>query len=105
MGPALVQTQTEGLISRKRLAEQTREFRKLPDEARGDAVKPLLKAYQAEIDALTTRAKRAENVFLGVADRLKGAPDPHYWLELMLVSDRSVWRLRSRDGADVMSSL
>ncbi|PWN43345.1 hypothetical protein IE81DRAFT_87548 [Ceraceosorus guamensis] len=95
LSPSLVSTQTEALISRKKLAEQTREFRKLEDEAKIEAFKPLLKAYQAEIDALTNRARKAENAFLSVADRLKGAPDPHPWLELILEQTASLQDLQT----------
>lgn len=83
--PTLIASQKDALLSRKRLAEQTREFRKLSPESQADAIKPLLKSYQAEIDSLTKRAKSAENAVLGVQDRLKSAIDPYPVLEAVLV--------------------
>lgn len=101
--PKLVEGQREALVSRKRLAEQTREFKKakraVPDDAdtaaataseedeqREAKLKALLKAYQSEIDELTKRAKSAENAVLGVRDRLKDASDPYPILEAVVVS-------------------
>jgi homeobox protein cut-like len=82
--PSLVEAQKDALLSRKRLAEQTREFKKLNNESQPDAIKPLLKAYQSEIDSLTKRAKAAETAVLSVRDRLQGAADPYPILELVV---------------------
>lgn len=82
--PTLIEAQKDALLSRKKLAEQTREFKKLETDAQPEAIKPLLKAYQAEIDSLTKRAKAAENAVLGVRDRLQTASDPYPILELVL---------------------
>lgn len=87
--PSLISAQKDALLSRKRLAEQTREFRKLGIESQGEAIKPLLKSYQTEIDSLTKRAKSAENAVLGVRDKLQNAGDPYPILEAILVS---AWR-------------
>ncbi|KAN0064650.1 hypothetical protein ACQY0O_002280 [Thecaphora frezii] len=82
--PPLLEAQKTALINRKQLAEQTREFKKQPDDAKLDAIKPLLKAYQAEIDTLTKRSKTAENAFLNVHSALASAPDPYPFLEIVL---------------------
>ncbi|MCO5565502.1 hypothetical protein L7F22_019176 [Adiantum nelumboides] len=82
--PTLIESQKDALLSRKKLAEQTREFKKLTSESQPEAIKPLLKAYQSEIDSLTKRAKAAENAVLSVKDRLQGASDPYPILELVL---------------------
>lgn len=84
--PTLIESQKDALLSRKRLAEQTREFRKLSPESQAEAIKPLLKSYQAEIDSLTKRAKSAENAVLSLQDRLQLAKDPYPVLEAVLVS-------------------
>jgi homeobox protein cut-like len=42
-GLAIVEKQKDGLVSRKKLAEQTREFKKIPDEEKLQKFKPLLK--------------------------------------------------------------
>ncbi|RCH81588.1 hypothetical protein CU098_003346, partial [Rhizopus stolonifer] len=75
-GLAIVENQKDGLVSRKKLAEQTREFKKIPDEEKVSKFKPLLKGYQAEIDNITKRTKYAENAFLTVYKLLADAPDP-----------------------------
>ncbi|UZJ52527.1 hypothetical protein CBS101457_001847 [Exobasidium rhododendri] len=82
--PTLVNSQKDALLSRKKLAEQTREFRKLDVEGQTEAIKPLLKSYQSEIDSLTKRAKSAENAVLSVRDRLQAASDPYPILEAVL---------------------
>lgn len=84
--PTLIESQKDALLSRKRLAEHTREFRKLSLESQAEAIKPLLKSYQVEIDSLTKRAKSAENAVLGLQDRLQSAIDPYPVLEAVLVS-------------------
>ncbi|OBZ88792.1 Protein CASP [Choanephora cucurbitarum] len=75
-GLAIVENQKDGLVSRKKLAEQTREFKKIPDEEKVSKFKPLLKGYQTEIDNITKRTKYAENAFLTVYKLLADAPDP-----------------------------
>lgn len=82
--PTLIEAQKDALLSRKKLAEQTREFKKLSSDSQPEAIKPLLKAYQSEIDSLTKRAKAAENAVLSVKDRLQGASDPYPIFELVL---------------------
>ncbi|CAO1632712.1 unnamed protein product [Sympodiomycopsis kandeliae] len=80
----LTTIQTNSLTSRKKLAEQTREFKKLKDEEKLESYKRLLKAYQAEIDELTKRSRDAEGGVAKVHDKLKGVPDPHLVLEKVL---------------------
>ncbi|KAI9022799.1 CASP C terminal-domain-containing protein [Phycomyces nitens] len=75
-GLAVVENQKDGLVSRKKLAEQTREFRKIPDEEKLGQFKSLLKGYQAEIDNITRRTKFSENAFLTLYKLLVNAPDP-----------------------------
>jgi homeobox protein cut-like len=57
-----------------------------PDVTR--AVGPLLKAYQEEIDRLTSRAKAGEAAFLDVYQKLYEAPNPAPALSAGLVSDK-----------------
>ncbi|KAI7887707.1 CASP C terminal-domain-containing protein [Mucor mucedo] len=75
-GLAIVEKQKDGLVSRKKLAEQTREFKKIPDEEKLQKFKTLLKGYQSEIDNITKRTKYAESSFLTVYKLLADAPDP-----------------------------
>lgn len=63
--------------SRKKLAESTKQFRKLSSDAdKAAGAGPLLKAYQEEIDHLTRRAKFSENAFFQLYKGLYAAPDP-----------------------------
>ncbi|GAB5590301.1 hypothetical protein Unana1_05201 [Umbelopsis nana] len=80
-GLEIVEKQKDGLISRKKLAEQTRDFKKLADEEKLQQFKGLLKAYQTEIDSLTKRTKYSENSFLSIYKLLADAPDPTPFLE------------------------
>uniref|UniRef100_K3WEU8 Protein CASP n=1 Tax=Globisporangium ultimum (strain ATCC 200006 / CBS 805.95 / DAOM BR144) TaxID=431595 RepID=K3WEU8_GLOUD len=62
--------------SRKKLAETTKTFRKLPDSDKVHGIGGLLRAYQEEIDNLTKRAKYSENAFFMLYKGLFAAPDP-----------------------------
>ncbi|CAD6579741.1 MAG: hypothetical protein CYPHOPRED_000996 [Cyphobasidiales sp. Tagirdzhanova-0007] len=75
-GLEIIDNQKENMVGRKKLAEQTREFKKVSDEEKLGMFKTLLKAYQTEIDHLTRRGKVAENGFLNVYKLLAEAPDP-----------------------------
>jgi hypothetical protein len=66
------------------------EFKKQPTETQLEAFKPLLKAYQAEIDALTRRSKASESAFLGAYKLLAEAPDPYPLLDAAVVRPRLV---------------
>lgn len=80
-GLEIVENQKDSLMGRKKLAEQTRDFKKMPDEEKVVGFKGLLKAYQAEIDALTKRSKTSESAFLNIYKLLAEAPDPYPLLE------------------------
>ncbi|KDN53186.1 hypothetical protein K437DRAFT_219159 [Tilletiaria anomala UBC 951] len=83
----LLSAQKESLVSRKRLAESTKEFKKQSDETKVETFKGLLKAYQSEIDSLTKRAQSAENAFLRIwkaPSGIEGAPDPYPMLEILV---------------------
>lgn len=78
----MVELQKENMIGRKKLAEQTRDFKRLPDDAtKVNSIKGLLKAYQQEIDSLTRRSQRSESTFLSVYKLLADVPDPYPLLE------------------------
>ena len=62
--------------SRKALTAATKGFRRLPDDEKLPQVKPLLKLYQEEIDALTRRSRAAEKAFVAVFRTLADLPDP-----------------------------
>ncbi|KAF8441612.1 CASP C terminal-domain-containing protein [Boletus edulis BED1] len=83
-GIEIVENQKENVLSRKGLAERTKEFKKIPDDEKLNAFKVLLKAYQQEIDNLTKRSKVAESAFLNVYKVLAEAPDPYPLLETVV---------------------
>ncbi|KAM5262098.1 homeobox protein cut-like 1 isoform 12-T12 [Hipposideros larvatus] len=78
----LANRQDESEQSRKRLIEQSREFKKNTPEDLRKQVAPLLKSFQGEIDALSKRSKEAEAAFLNVYKRLIDVPDPVAALDL-----------------------
>ncbi|XP_069083055.1 protein CASP isoform X4 [Pleurodeles waltl] len=78
----LANRQDESEQSRKKLIDQSREFKKNTPEDLRKQVAPLLKSFQAEIDALSKRSKEAEAGFLNVYKRLIDVPDPAPALDL-----------------------
>ncbi|KAF8973105.1 CASP C terminal-domain-containing protein [Flammula alnicola] len=80
-GIELVDNQKESVVGRKALAEKTKEFKKISDDEKLNAIKGLLKAYQTEIDSLTKRSKASDNAFLHVYKVLSEVPDPYPLLE------------------------
>ncbi|KAH7339558.1 CASP C terminal-domain-containing protein [Rhizoctonia solani] len=76
-GLEIVDNQKESVVGRKALADKTKEFKKLADEEKPEAIKGLLKAYQNEIDSLTKRCKASDSAFLGIYKLLAEAPDPY----------------------------
>ncbi|KAF9177492.1 hypothetical protein BGZ49_005621, partial [Haplosporangium sp. Z 27] len=78
----LIEQQQQSLAGRKRLAELTREFKKVPDQEKLQQFKILLKAYQGEIDSITKREKATSQAFLNVYNALGQAPDPAKLLQV-----------------------
>lgn len=66
----------EGDESRKRLIEQTKEFRKSLTEDQRKLVGPILKAFQVEVDSTTKRSKLMEQVLLKLYKQIIDVPDP-----------------------------
>ncbi|RUS79188.1 hypothetical protein EGW08_013046, partial [Elysia chlorotica] len=77
----LANRQDESEGSRKRLVEQSRDFKKNTPEDIRKIVAPLLKSFQVEIDSLSKRSKAAEASFLSVYKKLIDIPDPSPALE------------------------
>lgn len=85
-GVEIVEKQKASVVGRKELAGRTKEFKKLDDSEKLTEVKGLLKAYQSEIDNLTSRCKFAENCFMKLYKLLAEAPDPKPLLEASIDS-------------------
>ncbi|EGG18414.1 C-terminal CASP domain-containing protein [Cavenderia fasciculata] len=66
----------ECVQSRKVLAKQTQDFRKVSDEDKLKLFGTLLKLYQEEVDKLTKRSKYSESCFFGVYKDLSELNDP-----------------------------
>ncbi|XP_033747523.1 homeobox protein cut-like 1 isoform X2 [Pecten maximus] len=77
----LANRQDESDASRKRLVEQSRDFKKNTPEELRKLVAPLLKSFQAEVDSLSKRSKAAEGAFLSVYKKIIDLPDPVSVLE------------------------
>ncbi|CAL8302441.1 unnamed protein product, partial [Gadus morhua 'NCC'] len=77
----LANRQDESEQARKQLIDQSREFKKTTPEDLRKQVAPLLKGFQAEIDAVNQRSKESEAAFLHVYKKLIDAPDPMPVLE------------------------
>ncbi|EFN56705.1 hypothetical protein CHLNCDRAFT_144082 [Chlorella variabilis] len=75
-GLAVANAQEASVKSRRVLAERTKDFRRHAAQEVSKEVAPLLKAYQEEVDRLTSRSKAAEGAFLDLYQRLYEAPDP-----------------------------
>lgn len=80
----LVSQQRDSLVQRKDLAQKTKDFRKLDDDAKLSEVKDLLKAYQGYIDVITTNSKTISAAFMQAYTPLSDAPDPVPLLEISL---------------------
>nr|XP_046169835.1 homeobox protein cut-like 1 [Oncorhynchus gorbuscha] len=78
----LANRQDESEQSRKKLIDQSRDFKKSTPEDVRKQVAPLLKSFQGEIDALSKRSKEAEGSFLNIYKTLIDVPDPVPVLEL-----------------------
>ncbi|AQZ14475.1 COY1 (YKL179C) [Zygosaccharomyces parabailii] len=68
--------ETRSLDSRKKLAAETKRFKKLDSGEKLGNVNKIIKQYQQEIDNLTQRSKFSEMILLNVYAKLAEAPDP-----------------------------
>lgn len=66
----------EGDDSRKRLIEQTKEFRKSLTDDQRKLVAQILKPFQLEVDSASKRSKLMEQVLLNLYKQLIDLPDP-----------------------------
>ncbi|KAI4260135.1 MAG: hypothetical protein L6R42_004197 [Xanthoria sp. 1 TBL-2021] len=111
----IVNHQRDALVSRKDLAQKTKDFRKLDDGAKLAEFKSLLKSYQTFIDLLTSHGKTTSAAFLQIYSSISEAPDPYPLLEASvdahLLSEDTLPKLSSenehlqRNIADLGSQL
>lgn len=95
----IVEQQRDALVQRKDLAQKTKDYKKLDDEAKLSEYKALLKAYQSFIDLLTNQGKTSSSSFLQLYSSLSEAPDPYPLLEAsvdsLVLSEDTVPKLTS----------
>ncbi|XP_068748257.1 protein CASP-like isoform X1 [Montipora capricornis] len=90
----LADRQDESDTSRKKLVELSRDFKKNTPEDIRKKVAPLLKSFQAEIDALSKRSKASETAFLSIYKKLMDVPDPLPILEQSVLQQQKVSKLQ-----------
>ncbi|EDO28177.1 predicted protein, partial [Nematostella vectensis] len=94
----LADRQDSSDTSRKRLVELSRDFKKTATEETRKKVAPLLKSFQAEIDALSKRSKAAEAAFLSIYKKLVDVPvfviDPLPALEQAVLQQQKASKLQ-----------
>lgn len=73
--------ETKSLNSRKTLASETKQFKRLDEEQKLAQVNKVIKQYQQEVDSLTSRSKFSEEVLLNLYAKLSETPDPQPLLE------------------------
>lgn len=114
----IVSHQRESLLSRKDLAQKTKDFKKLDDTSKLAEFKSLLKgrpvkivytsrqadnnsAYQTFIDLLTSHGKTTSSAFLQLYSSISEAPDPYPLLEAsvdaLLISEDTLPKLSSEN--------
>ncbi|XP_063419102.1 homeobox protein cut-like 1 isoform X4 [Mytilus trossulus] len=89
----LANRQDESDASRKRLVDQSREFKKNTPEDVRKLVAPLLKSFQGEVDFLSKRSKAAEAAFLSIYKKLIDLPDPVSVLEYATTIQKKAQRV------------
>lgn len=92
----IAQQLDEGDQSRKRLIEQTKEFRKQIGEEQRKILAPILKSFQVEVDAASKRSKLMEQVLLKLYKQLIDLNDPCQWLD-----KAAQWQKRSERVQDL----
>uniref|UniRef100_A0A0E0KI44 Protein CASP n=1 Tax=Oryza punctata TaxID=4537 RepID=A0A0E0KI44_ORYPU len=96
-GLKIAENQETSQKNRRRLAENTRDFKKASSEDKLSLFNSLLKSYQEEVDNLTKRAKFGENAFLNIYQKLYEAPDPYPALASMAEQDQKLSELETEN--------
>ncbi|KAG5009371.1 hypothetical protein JHK87_017886 [Glycine soja] len=96
-GLRIAENQESSQKNRRKLAENTRDFKKASPEDKLSLFNSLLKGYQEEVDNLTKRAKFGENAFLNIYQKLYEAPDPYPALASIAEQDLKISELESEN--------
>ncbi|KAJ1293929.1 hypothetical protein BS78_01G107400 [Paspalum vaginatum] len=92
-GLKIAENQETSQKNRRKLAENTRDFKKASSDEKLSLFNSLLRSYQEEVDNLTKRAKFGENAFLNIYQKLYEAPDPYPALASMADQDQKLSEL------------
>eukprot|EP00871_Galdieria_phlegrea_P000768 jgi/Galph1/1692/GphlegSOOS_G378.1 len=87
MSTTILGHQNQSKTTRKAIIDATKEFKQSSADEKAKNLQGLLKAYQSEIDRLTSRASFAETCFFTVYQKLYATPDPCIFL-----SEIQEWR-------------
>nr|CAB3493509.1 unnamed protein product [Digitaria exilis] len=96
-GLKIAENQETSQKNRRKLAENTRDFKKASPDEKLSLFNSLLKSYQEEVDNLTKRAKFGENAFLNIYQKLYEAPDPYPALASMADQDQKLSELETEN--------
>ncbi|PAN45425.1 hypothetical protein PAHAL_9G117700 [Panicum hallii] len=96
-GLKIAENQETSQKNRRKLAENTRDFKKASPDDKLSLFNSLLKSYQEEVDNLTKRAKFGENAFLNIYQKLYEAPDPYPALASMADQDQKLSELETEN--------
>ncbi|KAK7314520.1 hypothetical protein VNO77_33046 [Canavalia gladiata] len=96
-GLRIAENQENSQKNRRKLAENTRDFKKASPDEKLSLFNTLLKGYQEEVDNLTKRAKFGENAFLNIYQKLYEAPDPYPSLASIAEQDLKLSELESEN--------
>ncbi|KAE8124958.1 hypothetical protein FH972_019797 [Carpinus fangiana] len=96
-GLRIAENQENSQKNRRKLAENTRDFKKASPEEKLNLFNSLLKGYQEEVDNLTKRAKFGENAFLNIYQKIYEAPDPYPVLASVAEQDLKLSELESEN--------
>ncbi|KAL0908925.1 hypothetical protein M5K25_023439 [Dendrobium thyrsiflorum] len=96
-GLRIAENQEISQKNRRKLAENTRDFKKASSEEKLNLFNSLLKGYQEEVDNLTKRAKFGENAFLNIYQKLYEAPDPYAVLASIAEQEQKLSELESEN--------
>ncbi|TKV91750.1 hypothetical protein SEVIR_9G118500v4 [Setaria viridis] len=96
-GLKIAENQETSQKNRRKLAENTRDFKKASSDEKLSLFNSLLKSYQEEVDKLTKRAKFGENAFLNIYQKLYEAPDPYPALASMADQDQKLSELETEN--------
>ncbi|KAG0476374.1 hypothetical protein HPP92_013215 [Vanilla planifolia] len=101
LGLKVAENQEISQKNRRKLAENTRDFKKASEE-KLNLFNSLLKGYQEEVDNLTKRAKFGENAFLNIYQKLYEAPDPYPALSSVAMEEkvREIVEIKQRSLAE-----